>query len=183
MNQVQTIPNHTVDPKTGFLESKAYPYAFDAEKKALFLEVYRNNGLTVYGTCTQLGIKHDTFIKHYRNDPAFKDAFDNTEREYADELQGVSRRNALNPKSVIERIFQLKALYPDKYGDSKTPQATQVNISIDSKLLDSVKKRDQVIEAEIITGSQTDDVKAVDNQVAKVPGIDVKGSTPGHSVE
>jgi hypothetical protein len=154
MSQVQSVPNHTVDPQTGFIESTAYLQAFDSDKKLAFIQLFKDNGLKFWRTCAELGVKGDTVHKHYDMDPAFKAAVDHAKTEFYDELEGISRQNALNPRSVIERIFQLKAHFPDKYGDNKRETAHQITINIDGKMIEMIKKREQILEAELITGTQ-----------------------------
>jgi hypothetical protein len=146
----EAIPNRTTDPDTGFLESNAYIQAFDAERKQIFLQRMKQNSLALYRTCKELGLSHHTVNKHYREDSAFKAAYDELQREYADELEGVSRQNAMNPKSVIERIFQLKALLPSKYADQKSVGQPQITINIDEKVLAEARARQKVIDAEIV---------------------------------
>jgi hypothetical protein len=147
---LESVPNHSVDPETGFIESNAYAIAFDAQRKQQFLQLYKANGLGLYRTCKALGISHHTINKHYKNDQAFKKAFDEAMEEYADELEAVSRQNALNPRSVIERIFQLKSLLPGKYADQRVSSAPQVNITIDAATLSDFAKRVQSVEAQPI---------------------------------
>lgn len=154
MAEYQYAPNHSIDPHTGFLESPGFLSNFDAQKKTTFLEVYKNNGLGLYRTCRSLGMSVSTIHKHYQIDPVFKKAFDECRTEYSDELEAVSRSNALNPKSVIERIFQLKSLFPEKYGDSKSSGSTQITVNIDGKMLETMKKRAEIIDVETITGTQ-----------------------------
>jgi len=154
MRQAEFAPNHTVDPKTGFVESKAYPYAFDAEKKALFLKMYREKGRGIYGTCELLGISRNTVIKHYQTDPVFKQAYDDLEAEYASKLEAISRQNALKSKSVIERIFQLKSLSKKgltqgKY-DENSVSAPHITLNIDANLLSKIRDREKLIDAEIV---------------------------------
>lgn len=148
MAEAEYAPNHTIDPETGFLESNAYASAFDAARKQQFLEVFQSNGLGLYRTCSKLGISHHTINKHYHNDPVFKKAYDEALERYSDELEATSRENALNPRSVIERIFQLKALRPDKYADQRQVGNVVVNISVDENLLKSIKARSEVIDIE-----------------------------------
>lgn len=159
MGEPQFAPNHTVDPATGFLESNGFIDAFNAEKKLNFLKTYKAYGLSLYKACEALHIKDETITKHLRKDEAFHKAFRDAERDYADELEGVSRINALNPKSVIERIFQLKSLFPSKYGDNKQASTMNVTLSIDGKTLDLMAKRSQVIDAEVINSTpEIDDI-------------------------
>lgn len=164
MSSLQHVPNHTIDPDTGFLESNGYACAFDAERKTQFLKVFKENGLGLYRTCRALGIGHHTINKHYKNDQVFREAYDQVLQEYADELESVSRLNALNPKSVIERIFQLKSLFPSKYADQRTQSPTQITINVDGKMIEMMKKRDEIIEADVITSSQITDGKTPQQQ-------------------
>lgn len=149
----ERVPNHTTDPTTGFIESNAYVSAFDASRKAQFLQLFKANGLGLYKTCRQLGLSCSTIHHHYKIDPVFKDLVDQLREEYTDELEATSRSNALNPKSVIERIFQLKALLPNKYGDQKSQGPMQITLNIDGKLLEMVKKRDEILETQVITSA------------------------------
>lgn len=161
--EAQFAENHTVDPQTGFLESTAYPSAFDAQRKQLFLQVFKSNGLGLYRTCQKLGLAHNTVTKHYHNDPAFKKAYDDAMTEYADELEAVSRENALNPRSVIERIFQLKALVPGKYNDQRIQSHVEVSINVDGELLKMVRERERVIDVKEVELS-TENSQLVDGK-------------------
>lgn len=156
-------PNHTVDQATGFLESNAWLDAFNAPKKQTFLALLKENGLKFWRTCAELGVKGDTVHKHLAIDPAFKDAYEQVKTEFYDELEGISRINALNPKSVIERIFQLKAAFPSKYGDNKQAAPSQITINIDGEMIRQASERARIVEAEIITESMT--LSAKDEQV------------------
>lgn len=150
MAKRESIHNHTVDPKTGFLESSGYVYAFDADKKSQFLARYRSNGLAIYQTCKEFGISHHTINKHYQIDKIFKAEMDHVEREYVDQLEAVSRTNALNPKAVLERIFQLRSLLPAKYADQKSNSCPSVVINFDGKFIEEMKRRENIIEAQIV---------------------------------
>lgn len=140
--------NGTIDPETGYLENKAYPFAFDAKKKQEFISCLVTNGLGIYEACEALGIERNTFIKHYHKDPQFQKDFDEAKMEYTARLDAVSKRNALNPKSVIERIFQLKALLPQVYNDQKNSGTINVTVSVDPNLLQNVNKRQDILEIE-----------------------------------
>ena len=164
MGDRRYVPNHTIDPVTGYIESLGYAHAFDAVKKDEFLEVYRRNGLALYRTCRELSLSPSSIHKHYKIDPVFKEKFDQVEREYTDELEGVSRRNALEPRMVIERIFQLKALRPEKYADVKSLGPTQIVINVDGNTLTQIKKREEIVDAEVVTGSLPTENKSVDKQ-------------------
>lgn len=133
---------HNINPETGMIETTGnYACAFDSEKKKAFLELYKKNGLAFYRTCKELSVGHSTINHHYEIDPQFKLEFDQAEKEYADELLTVSRRNALEPKMVIERIFHLKSLFPGKYSDGQKPQGNQITINVNGDLLIDAKKR------------------------------------------
>lgn len=150
MAEAQYAVNNTIDPQTGFTENLAYSYGFNAAKKQEFIDCLVENGLGLYETCHAIGIKRDTLNKHYHNDPAFKQALDEARLQYSARLEAVSMKNALNPRSVIERIFQLKSIFPEKYGDKRDNSQVNVNISIDANLLESISKRQEVIDIEPI---------------------------------
>lgn len=167
MSDPRFIPNHTVDPKTGFLECNAFLTAFDGERKQIFIRRLVANGLSLYNTCDELGLSVHTVNKHYHIDPAFKEALDEARRDYADRLDGISKVNATNPKSVIERIFQLKSLFPEKYADQKSQGNPQITINIDGKLVEMAKRRQEMLEAETITstrGSATESTPLSDSK-------------------
>lgn len=149
-------PNHVINPETGFIENPAYAYDFDSERKLQFLRTFEVNNLRLYRTLQQLGISPETYNKHYNTDAAFKAAVDHVRRVYTDELEGTSRENALNPKSVIERIFQLKALLPGKYGDLKGGTQAIINLVIDNKVLDAVSGRKPVLDVQEIPPDSTE---------------------------
>ena len=91
-------------------------------------------------------MSHHTYFKHYNTDAVFKEAVDEAMREYGDRLEGVARRNALNPRSVIERIFILKSLFPHKYADQRAQGSTLINLVFDNKSLDDLRKRTEIID-------------------------------------
>lgn len=146
----QFSANHIVNPETGFLENPAYPSDFDSERKLQFLKAYKENHLGFYKTCRQLGLSHSTVNRHYHVDPVFKREFDHAQQIYTDDLEVVSRENAMNPKSVIERIFQLKSLKPEKYADQRREMPLTISINVDSALLSKVVERSKVLDAEEI---------------------------------
>lgn len=149
MAEAQYAPNHTIDPETGFIESNGYISAFDAPRKKQFLEVFKQSGLGLYRTCNKLGLSYHTVNKHYQADPVFKEAYDQALQEYTDELEATSRENALNPRSVIERIFQLKCLKPEKYADQRqSGGSVTVNISVAPETLKIIAERSKVIDVE-----------------------------------
>lgn len=142
---------HQVDPASGMIQSTGnYPTPFDPERKLQFLSLYKLNDLGLRKACRSMGLSEATVTHHLKIDPEFKRLFDECEREYIEDLECVSRQNALNPKSVIERIFQLKCLLPLKYGQENKPSNTQpVQININGNLMIDAKRREDFIEARV----------------------------------
>ena len=149
-NNALTVHNHTIDPESGMLESKAYAYAFDVKRKEQFLGRFYDNGLSIYDTCEELSISHHTINHHYKIDPVFRQRLDEIRERYTDKLEGVSRRNALLDKNYVERFFQLKALLPTKYADLKPTGEQQITININGDLLVDMKRRSELIDTKII---------------------------------
>jgi len=154
MAEAQYAPHHTIDPETGFTESNSYPTAFDAARKQDFIRLMVTNGLGIYDVCEAMKLSHHTLFKHYHNDPAFKEALDEAKREYGDRLDAISKRNAMNPKSVIERIFQLKSLFPERYADKRDNSSVNVTISVDAESLKAIAQREKVIDIEQVSPMQ-----------------------------
>jgi hypothetical protein len=154
--------NHLIDPDTGFVENPAYATAFDSKKKILFLQRLKQNNMRLYKTARELGMSLSTVHKHYNTDAVFKKAFEAIETEYTDELEGVSRENALNPRSVIERIFQLKSLRPEKYGDEKIHSVPNITINFDANLLAKMNEKAQAIDVKSIAGTLDQKPKIID---------------------
>ena len=144
---------YVIDNETGMLENKSYPYAFNVQKKLAFCDLI-SKGFGTYKALASLNVSHHSYFEHCKIDSKFKELVKHAEKIYIDSLESVSRENALNPKSVIERIFLLKNLLPFKYADNKQPSQA-VTINIDSNLLASISERSKVIDAEL--------VKPVDN--------------------
>lgn len=160
------IPNHTINTQTGFIESNAYPNVFDSDRKQAFLQNYKENGLRLRRACREMGLSESTVSKHLRIDPSFKKLFDAVEEDYLEELQATSRTNALNPKSVIERIFLLKCLLPEKYGQENKPQNQNISINFDGMKLEVMKKREDFINVEAIPSTPDLEMKSGDNHAA-----------------
>jgi hypothetical protein len=155
---------HNVDPVNGYLETSGnYATPFDSERKKAFLEVYKQHELGIRKACRSMGLSVSTVNHHLQIDPKFKEDFDEAEREYIENLECVSRTNALNPKAVIERIFQLKCLLPSKYGQFENKSEPKVTINISSDVINEAKRRcesmERAIDAEIVR--ETDGLKRV----------------------
>lgn len=151
MAEAQYAHNHVINPETGYLENPAYHNDFDSVKKEQFLKLFVENGMGLQRTCRALGMSTETVHKHYQIDKKFKEEFDKIRTIYVDELEATSRQNALNPRSVIERIFQLKALLPEKYGDKRDSSNINVSINIDQSMLEQIKRRQEVIDIEPVS--------------------------------
>jgi hypothetical protein len=161
----QYAHNHITNPETGFLENPAYVNAFDSAKKKLFLELYEQMDTDLYGVCEKMGIRYETVNKHYQLDPKFKRLFDEAEFRYAHKLQAVGRKNALNPRSVVERIWIQKSLsyLPgfEKYSEQKNLGNVQINVNIDSNQISDAINRLNTVDAELVS-TQEHDVKPID---------------------
>lgn len=158
MAEAAYAPNNVINPETGFIENPAYIYAFDSNRKQQFIKCLVENGLGIYEACEALGLSHHTLFKHYHNDPKFKEALDEARNEYGARLDSLSKRNAMNPRSVIERIFQLKSIFPEKYADQRQSNQLNITINVDENLIENARKREQILEAQQVT-------EVVDNQV------------------
>lgn len=167
MPEPQYSPNHVINQETGYVENPAYINQFDSERKEQFLSLYKSNGIRLRRACREMGLSEATVSRHLHTDPLFKEKFEEVERDYIEDLESVSRVNALNPRSVIERIFQLKCILPNKYGQENKPQSLNVTISLDPNMLNNAANRLQSIDAEIISSTQAEVAKQLDNQPPK----------------
>lgn len=151
-NQMIAQTYHQIDTDSGLLQTTGnYPTPFDPERKKQFLSLYKLNDLGLRKACRSMGLSEATVTHHLKIDNEFKRLFDECEREYIEDLECVSRNNALNPKSVIERIFQLKCLLPLKYGQENKPTTNQpIQININGNLMIDAKSRDEMIEARVV---------------------------------
>lgn len=137
--------HHDINPETGMIETSGnFMSPFDSDRKLQFLELYKQNGIRLRRACRSMGLSEATVSHHLKIDPVFKEQFDAVERDYIEELEAVSRENALNPKATIERIFQLKCLVPLKYGQENGYSQRsngQIVINVNGDLLIDAKKR------------------------------------------
>jgi hypothetical protein len=141
---------HVINTQTGFLENPAIAGNFDSQRKTQFLKLYRDNGIRLRRACRSMGLSEATVSHHYKIDPVFREAFDAVERDYIEELEAVSKENALNPKSVIERIFQLKCLLPERYGQENKPQKTEIIINLGSVSVEKALEKTKILDAETL---------------------------------
>jgi outer membrane protein assembly factor BamE (lipoprotein component of BamABCDE complex) len=148
--------------------------AFDSDRKLAFLENYKANGLRLRRACREMGLSEATVSHHLRIDPVFKEKFDAVEHDYIEDLESVSKSNALNPKSVIERIFLLKCLLPDKYGQENKPSNQQIIINIDGKLLSKFSEREKVIDAKIVDDLRKVELQSHNNTQANNESVDTQ---------
>lgn len=143
-------------PVTGFIEHPAYVYDFDSDRKLQYIALIRQ-GYGKYKACDLLRVKDATVFHHIKIDVAFADAIKEAERDYFDTLESVSRTNALEPKMVIERIFQLKNRFPDRYGDNKnTKQEISILFDVGTAHV-------------LIDKTRAIDIEQVSNEVASAP--------------
>lgn len=148
----ESIPNHTINPETGFLESNNYPDAFNSPKKLIFIEKLMNSDFDLTATCSDLGISKHTFFKHCTIDKAFNQAVSTALNEYKISLDWVSKSEAIKPKNTLERFFQLKALFPERYAREEKNNSgnIKVTINMDSRFLENARMREQAIETKMV---------------------------------
>lgn len=173
-----------VDPSSGFLESTGnFANAFDSERKAQFLEVYKANGLRFKKTCKLLGISEHTINHHHAVDHVFRSAFDEVQREYAEDLQCTSMEIALTPKGFMDRIAQLRRLFPGKYAPAENTGQTKIELHIDGDVMIS-KKNLETMETTIVGEIESDSMAAPAIMPHTPPQtLDVPSETHSISVE
>lgn len=147
MTEAQYAHNHTIDEKTGFLESKAYPDAFDTFKKTQFITTLRNNNNRLRKACETVGIAYDTFLKHYRKDQGFHESVERVKAENVEEVVGTLLNCAKDPKKSIDRIFWLKN-NTKQYAD-RDNSAREIKVNINIQGLESARKAQLVIDTEV----------------------------------
>lgn len=155
MGAADAIHNHTVDPATGFIENKAYVYAFDAVRKREFLNLYRANGLKCKAACASLGISFHTIQSHYRSDRAFKEAFDDIQADMAEQLESKSMAVGLTDRGFMDRCMQLRRLKPSEYAPEKISGPSQINIVFDGKKFELADNRVNIVDAQVISDGET----------------------------
>ena len=95
-----------------------------------------------------MGLSYHTVNQACKIDTVFKSDFDQLEKEYTDELEAKSLDIALtNDKATLERIFQLRALRPEKYARENMREAgLQVTLNIAGFPQEKLKQRNAVID-------------------------------------
>src|SRR5258707_4768646 len=94
----------TLDPKTGFLQSRCHVgETFDGIKKQAFLELALNSvnsesTVNIASMCDQIGIGVRTFNTHLVVDPAFKEAWQEVLDRIEERLVTVMVGNGRNEK-------------------------------------------------------------------------------------
>ena len=121
-----------IDPKTGFTSPlNTYITAFSPDRKQKFIDLYFKNSCKFQNTCDQLGLNYHTVWNAFKNDSTFNDKMQESERRYLEQLEDISRVNALHPKSVVERMFQLRSLKPSIYArDNNNKDNNSVNVVV-----------------------------------------------------
>lgn len=171
-----------IDERTGMIDnSENYAHSFTPERKEAFLKLYEENGLRTRRACDELGIGWSSLNSALQHDDEFKRRYDDVLRRYTEKLEHVSRTNALEPKATVERIFQLKALKPERYGgltkeNTARTQNLIFNINTDKmtealKALKEISLRASGEQVPVMDGQATDNstpdldkMKVVDNQ-------------------
>lgn len=98
------------------------------ESKRQFVQSFITHNLKFIETCQVLQLSPYTVKSFINRDPYFKEALRLAGLCYIERVEGVSRAQALDPKGVIDRMFQLKHLRPDVYGDKPNVMAVQINM-------------------------------------------------------
>ncbi len=173
-----------MDQSTGFLETTLNHEleAFDATKKLAFIQALRANDFRLLTTCQQMGISHHTISKHRKSDKAFDEAIQDSVREYAEQLEWVSRAQALEPKATLERIFQLRALLPERYArDLKGSGLEKIEINITGDIVGLHKKGFDTVETTLVREIESAREGAAVT-ITHAPPHSVEVSTVAHSM-
>jgi hypothetical protein len=164
MGDINSVPNHTIDPATGFVVSLAYEDAFTPEKKLRYLEMFEASGGLVCRTAYELGMNDDTVRKHMRIDPKFAQLITAAKQRCNENVEGVLYKRALDPRGAFDRAVWLRNNYRDKYGEQQSNTGNQITINIDGNLLKKFEEKQKVVDAQIVTSTQQSEIKSVDNQ-------------------
>lgn len=113
----------------GIVKTKKFP-----EMKEEFLQELANNGGFITIAESSLGYYQGCANYYRKADALFDQAVGAIKGYYdearLDELEKLSCLQASQKQNITERIFQLKALHPEKYRDKQPTQATQINVMV-----------------------------------------------------
>ena len=98
--------------------------ALVSKRKTAFLEQFARAG-TIAGACRLVGISRECVTSWRNNDPAFEQAFMDTELDITNTLESRAMSQAMNGDTPLI-MFLLKARRPDMYREKQT-------ISLDTK--------------------------------------------------
>lgn len=106
------------DLDSGFLQpSKNYNLVgFTAEKKRAVLD-YLRTSYNISQAIKISGMDRGSFYLALRNDPAFKQAVNETREQHLDDLEQTMFNNGKTEKGTADRIFALKSWRKERYGD------------------------------------------------------------------
>ena len=150
MSELISIPNHTVDPETGFIVSLAYDDAFTPEKKLRYLELFESSGGLICRTAYELGMNDDTVRKHIKIDPEFAKRIQLAKQRANEKVEGVLYARALDPRGSFDRAVWLRNNFREKYGEQQQSNSQPIQININGDLLIDAKSREKMIEARVV---------------------------------
>ena len=111
-----------------------------------FLDILLMCGGIIKVACGEYGISRYALTKAVKENPELREAIYELKEivrlQRLDDLENISFNNALDPKMITERIFQLKAHSPEMYRDKQPTHATQVNVVVSGT---PIKDRGKII--------------------------------------
>jgi len=119
--------NATLEKKPTFAESHR------AELKQQFLDQFKEYG-TIYHTAKAIGSDHSTIEKWLNNDAAFAEAFKTIRKAPGYMIERAAIERAKNPSNQADtmRIFMLKNLLPESYGEA---DKLQIELTVSNVLV------------------------------------------------
>jgi hypothetical protein len=146
----------TVNHETGFLESSNSFRAFDAPKKARFLELageyFDQTGKmpNVRALCDSVGIAMTTFERHYQQDERFRDGIREFKLKGKDILEDKMFEYAQNKGGYMHMITWLRKEFPEEYNpEAKLRIQSDVNVEWLKRLAESIDTEEYKIENKI----------------------------------
>ena len=162
-NQDNTVPStqdnswdFDIDPITGFMSYKRFD-SFDATRKLEFLKHFRNT-LNMSKAAEISGTNRMTIQFHMERDRKFARAVTQTKLGISDDLVETARNVALKPEGVRDRWSLIERLNPEEYGKKEQSSQTEIKITLDGKMLDYYKQRQEVIDTEIVPPTENNSV-------------------------